>query len=72
MLVFVARDYTQNDLRKEIERMVSMTSQREVASRLGVSPSMICDVLMGRRDITERIAEALGYSRMIVFRKSAA
>ena len=57
-----------NDLRQKAEQL----GQTQLAKDLGISLSMMNDLVHGRRDISERVAEALGYSREIIFRKSAA
>ena len=57
-----------NDLRQKAERI----GQTQLAKDLGISLSMMNDLVHGRRDISERVAEALGYSREIIFRKTAA
>ena len=57
-----------NDLRQKAEQI----GQTQLAKDLGISLSMMNDLVHGRRDISERVAEALGYSREIIFRKIAA
>jgi len=57
-----------NDLRQKAEHI----GQTQLAKDLGISLSMMNDLVHGRRDISERVAEALGYSREIIFRKTAA
>lgn len=57
-----------NDLRQKAEQI----GQTQLAKDLGISLSMMNDLVHGRRDISERVAEALGYSREIIFRKTAA
>lgn len=57
-----------NDLRQKAEQL----GQTQLAKDLGISLSMMNDLVHGRRDISERVAEALGYSREIIFRKRAA
>lgn len=37
------------------------TTQKEVAQKLGFSPQFLNDVLSGRRDLTERLADSLGF-----------
>lgn len=64
--------YSQAELLEELHALVAESSQTAVAAQLGLSVSMVNDLLRGRRDISERIAEAMGYSREIIFRKRAA
>jgi len=66
------KTYSQTDLRKDLHEMVRRSSQKAVAEKLGFSSQTIGDVLVGRMDISERIAQAMGYEREIIFRKRAA
>lgn len=50
-----------------ITSMVEASSQRRVASDLGVSPSWLGDVLHGRRPVSEAMARKLGLRRVVVF-----
>lgn len=70
----MAKQYTHDDLMKLIRSRVEAASQKSVAAQLGVSRSFLNDVLMGRRELTDRVAEALGYEcgGKVYFRKSAA
>ena len=51
--------------------MAAKSSQKDVADQLGIVRSTLSDLLNGRLDISERIAESMGYRREIVFRKAA-
>jgi hypothetical protein len=42
-------------------------SQKEVAKLLGVSAQYVCDVLAGRREVSEKLGRALGYQRVVSF-----
>ena len=44
-------------------------SQAAWAAENGISPQFVCDVLQGRRAPTARLADALGYRRVISFEK---
>lgn len=44
--------------------------QKAWAQRHGVSPQFVCDVLHGRRGITETICEAIGLIRETVYREN--
>lgn len=37
------------------------------AAAHGLSPQYVCDVLRGRRDVSERLANELGFFRHVVF-----
>jgi DNA-binding transcriptional regulator YdaS (Cro superfamily) len=67
--VIPVREITQDDLLTELRKRVSVTTQKAVADELGISPMYMNDLLRGRRDISERIAEKMGYRK--VFRKIA-
>lgn len=66
------KDYTTEDLMKELRGRVAKSTQCAVASELGVSAQHMNDLLLGRRGLSESIALAMGYTREIVFRKRAA
>jgi transcriptional regulator with XRE-family HTH domain len=40
-------------------------SQKVVASRLGISPQYLNDILRGRREPGEKVLKALGYRREV-------
>lgn len=65
------RTYSQDELLNELRQRVAASSQRQVAQQLGISTSMMNDLMLGRRDVSDRIAKALGYQRAVVFRKVA-
>ncbi|NBW16491.1 MAG: XRE family transcriptional regulator [Caulobacteraceae bacterium] len=52
-------------LRHEIDLL---GSQAAWASKHGFSPQYITDILHGRRDITDRLANALGFARVTVWK----
>jgi predicted transcriptional regulator len=54
-----------------LRNAVKMRSQREVADDLGLSPAFVCDVLKGRREVTERLARKMGYRKVVEFEKVA-
>jgi len=47
-------------------------SQRAWSEANGLSPAFVNDVLQGKRGVTDRIAEALGYVKFTGFYKSNA
>lgn len=65
------KTYSQSDLLKVLNERIAGSSQKTVAEALGVTPQLVNDLVHGKRDISERIAKALGYTREIVFRKAA-
>ena len=43
--------------------------QKKTAEELGIAAQTLCDVLKQRRPVTERLAKAMGYKRVIEFEK---
>lgn len=56
-------------MRKHIERA---GSQQAWARQIGISPQYLCDVLMARRDIPDKVLAALGYVRVVIYRRARA
>lgn len=48
------------------------TPQNELATKLGVSPTYLSDVLNGRRDISDGLAKRMGFERVVLFRRPPA
>lgn len=65
----MTKDQTEADIRAELQRRCNRATQRQVARELGYSDAFICDVLMGRRAVTAKLAEQLGYERVTVYRR---
>ena len=58
------KKYTEGEVSKSLRDRLSPphgTTQKEVAQELGFSPQFLNDVLSGRRDLTERLANSLGF-----------
>ena len=72
ILRIVIKQYTTEDVMDDLRRRVSSSTQVAVAASLGVSAQHVNDLLNGRREMSERIAGAMGYERKIVFCKRAA
>ena len=51
-------------------KMTEMSSQADLACRLGVSPSLISDVLRGARPPTRQLLKALGLRARIVYERA--
>ena len=62
---------TEMDLRLRLRDACDTYSQRETAKRLGFSRAFIGDVLHGRREVTQKLAAAMGYEMVILFRPQA-
>lgn len=58
---------TEEDIYRLLENGIEKTSQSEFARKHGFSKGFINDVLNRRRGVSDRLAEALGYVRKIVF-----
>jgi plasmid maintenance system antidote protein VapI len=62
------RILTEHDLRDRLTDMVAEHgSQKVVANIMGVSKGYLNDVLMGRRPVSEHMAERLGWRKFVVF-----
>lgn len=60
---------TERDLRELLrEACARAGGQKAWAQEHEVSPQLVCDILQGRRDVSERIANALGFIREVRFR----
>jgi len=56
------RHYTEGEVLKELrERIDAEKQQAVVARQLGFTPQFLNDVVGGRRPITERLANSLGF-----------
>lgn len=44
-------------------------TQKATAEELGISPQYLGDILAGRREISDRVAKALGFRRVVTFEK---
>lgn len=62
-----------HDMRKRLaEACAAAGSQAAWAKANGFSSAYICDVLSEKRDVSERLAAALGFTRKVAFYKGAA
>lgn len=53
--------YSSMDILSELLRRVAASSQVKVCEELHLTPSLVNDVVHGRRPISERMAESLGF-----------
>jgi plasmid maintenance system antidote protein VapI len=67
----MAKYFSQEQLLEDLRKEVSGSTQTAVADKYGISRSMVNEILSGRRDISQHIAEVLGYKRENMFRKIA-
>ena len=61
-------DYLRAEIRCDIANR-GLTPE-EWAKLKGFSAQFICDVLAGRRNVTDSLAQAMGYERRIIFVRS--
>jgi hypothetical protein len=58
---------TELQLLKLLRKQVRASSLGEVAKTLSVTPQYLCDVLKGRRGISDRLASNMGFIRRVTF-----
>ena len=49
------------------ERVKQFGRQVKVANELGFTSAFLCDVLKGKRPVSPKLAEAMGYTRYVFF-----
>lgn len=59
----------EHDLRDQLTGMVLGSSQTAVAAQLGITVQYLNDILHGKRGISNRIAQVLGWRELVVFVK---
>ena len=55
---------------KLLERMIALSTQRKVASELGVSEAYLSDVRKGKRNPGDKLLKALGLESRTVYSKT--
>ena len=60
------KTYTNEDVVEVIRKRTAETSLRQTARELGLSPSYLSDIVLGRRFVSDSVAEAFGYKREVV------
>jgi len=60
-------EQTEHNIREQLRRLVGERSQKDVAAYLGISPSYLCDILKGRRDVSAGVVRKMGYRRVVIF-----
>lgn len=71
-MVNVVKEFRADHLIEELRERCANSAQTIVAEQLGISGPFLNQLLSGRREMTDRVARAMGYTREIVFRKKAA
>lgn len=64
-------ELTGRDVMRLLQESVNLSSQKQVAVLIGVSPQFINDVLRGRRDPGDKVAGYFGLKRKVVFVEEA-
>jgi lambda repressor-like predicted transcriptional regulator len=69
------KTYTQDDVLATIRTRTDASSIRSVAKELGLSAAYLSDVLLGNRQVSDKVAESFGFQREVVteirFRKAS-
>lgn len=60
---------TETALLQIIRSLAEADSQKVLARKLHISEQYLCDVLKKRRSISVQLAAALGYQRVIMFKR---
>lgn len=63
---------TEHQMRDAITELVeTLKTQKAAAEHLGISGVYLGDILHGRRGISDRVAERIGWKRVVVFVRAA-
>lgn len=66
----MSKSLSEEELVGVLRKMVGQSSQKQVSADLKIARAFLNDVLHGRRAVTSRLANGLGYERTIVYRKA--
>ncbi len=64
LYISAMRSYTEAQLLNSLREAIRAKTQRQLAAELGFTPQFINDVLKGRREFTENLANALGFEKL--------
>jgi DNA-binding transcriptional regulator YdaS (Cro superfamily) len=60
---------TEKKMMAEVRRLIRLVgSQKQAAIQLGITPQYLNDILHQRREISTRVADAMGYDRIVSYR----
>lgn len=59
----------EEDIRRILNKKLEDGGANKFADTYDISRSFVSDMRHGKRRITERVADILGYKRMVVFKK---
>lgn len=61
---------TRNELIYELKRYIRDSGKLSIAAdRLGISVSYLSDIMNNRKDISDNVAESLGFKKCVMFRR---
>jgi plasmid maintenance system antidote protein VapI len=60
---------TEKNLLAILWNKLGFMTQKELAEKYGVSTAFLNDVVHGRRKITAKFAESMGYQRIVVYER---
>lgn len=63
--------YSEDHVREILKKRAAAASQTQLAIDLGVSLAFVNDAIHGRRNLSDKLANALGYEKVTVYRKVA-
>lgn len=67
----MARDLTDTQALDRLRIAQGRGTQKQLAEKLGVSESLLSDVLQKRRDLPPKLLEAMDLERIVVYRPKA-
>lgn len=66
----VNESMTKSELLQHLRRLIDEAgTQKDLAVKLGVSPTYLGDVLLGRKEPGKKLLDALGFERVVIYRK---
>ena len=66
------KNLTQQDVLETIRKEIEAASLRKVAAMAGIDPAFLSRILRGDKPLSDTVAEAFGFERVVTFRKKAA
>ena len=60
---------TEQSFLKLLRRRIEASTYRATAAEVGLSAAYLHQVVAGRSPVSDRLARALGYERVVVYRK---
>lgn len=44
-------------------------SQKDAAAKIGISPQYFCDIIKGKREVSQKVSQYFGFRRVCLFEK---